>query len=247
MATTKSNLGSRLILKMYVALLICVMIVMKAPSVNGFAHFKGAHLLSRQSGSRLQMAGALLEKSQSGLKQVKERYGGRTDLIASSSSEQDEDVQAYDDFASADEEEIDPPARGQTITGRVVEIDDNGALVEIGGKMSGFLPVKEASLVPVKNLNTLFEVGQEITGEIVGTFKKMPVISMRSSQLIVAWEQALAAKAADTSFDVTVLEVNRGGAICSAFGLKAFLPGSHYLGTPDASLIGTTLKVTIAL
>ena len=57
----------------------------------------------------------------------------------------------------ADNEEVDPPTIGQQITGTIIEMDDNGALLEIGGKMSGFLPAKEASLIPVKQVNTLFE------------------------------------------------------------------------------------------
>jgi small subunit ribosomal protein S1 len=144
---------------------------------------------------------------------------------------------------AADKEEIDPPKVGQSITGEIIEMDDNGALLEIGGKMSGYLPVKEASLVGVKHVNTLFQVGQSLTAEVVGTLKGMPVLSLRSAQLALAWEQVLNTRAADTTFEVVVLEVNRGGAICSFLGLKAFLPGSHYLGLADASLIGQTLKV----
>jgi small subunit ribosomal protein S1 len=72
----------------------------------------------------------------------------------------------------------------------------------------------------------------------------MPVISLRNSQLAEAWEKVLALRASDSTFEVTILEVNKGGAIASFMGLKTFLPGSHYLGTPDVSLIGQTLKVT---
>jgi len=109
--------------------------------------------------------------------------------------------------------------------------------------MSGYLPLKEAALVPIKHVNTVLEMGQEVTAEVIGTLKGMPVISLRSAQLITAWEKVLAIRAADTVFEAKVLEVNKGGAVCSALGLKAFLPGSHYLGVPDESLVGTTLNV----
>jgi hypothetical protein len=49
---------------------------------------------------------------------------------------------------------------------------------------------------------------------------------------------------ADGTFAVKILEVNRGGAVCSAFGLKAFLPGSHYLGIPDEVLLTTTDSIS---
>jgi small subunit ribosomal protein S1 len=149
----------------------------------------------------------------------------------------------YQAFVEADKEETDPPKNGQTITGVIIEMDDNGALLEIGGKMSGYLPAKESSLLPVKDVSTIFQVGQSVTAEVIGTLKGMPVLSLRSAQLAQAWEQVLNTRAADSTFDVKVLEVNKGGAICSFMGLKAFLPGSHYLGLPDASLVGQNLKV----
>jgi small subunit ribosomal protein S1 len=157
--------------------------------------------------------------------------------------EGDDESASYNSFAEADAEEVDPPKVGQTITGTVIEMDDNGALLEIGGKMSGYLPLKEAALVPIKHVNTVLEMGQEVTAEVIGTLKGMPVISLRSAQLITAWEKVLAIRAADSVFEAKVLEVNKGGAVCSALGLKAFLPGSHYLGVPDESLVGTTLNV----
>ena len=88
------------------------------------------------------------------------------------------------------------------------------------------------------------EVGQQITAEVVGTLRGMPVISFRSSQLVTAWEKALKVRAADEAFDVEVIEVNRGGAVCQCFGLKAFLPGSHFVGMPDESVIGRTIKAS---
>ena len=191
----------------------------------------------------LQMKGAAVSGKQKVLSVVKERYSGREDFESMLPLEGDDESATYNSFAEADAEEVDPPKVGQTITGTVIEMDDNGALLEIGGKMSGYLPLKEAALVPIKHVNTVLEMGQEVTAEVIGTLKGMPVISLRSAQLIMAWEKVLAIRAADTVFEAKVLEVNKGGAVCSALGLKAFLPGSHYLGVPDESLVGTTLNV----
>jgi small subunit ribosomal protein S1 len=176
------------------------------------------------------------------LNKVKERYSGRGDMVAML-EENNDDIETYNFFAEADAEEVDPPKVGQTITGTIIEMDDNGALLEIGGKMSGYLPLKEASLIPIKHVNSVLEIGQSVTAEVIGTLKGMPVISLRAAQLITAWEQALSLRATDATFEVKVLEVNRGGVVCSALGLKAFLPGSHFMGTPDESLIGNTIKV----
>eukprot|EP01036_Dinobryon_divergens_P026537 gene26537-35204_t len=176
------------------------------------------------------------------LRTVKERTSGREDLGV------DVDIEFSPSsmgslFEEADSEEQHPPTVGQTVTGTVIEIDDNGALLEMGGKMSGYLPVKEAALIPIKHVNQVLEVGQEVTAEVIGTLKGMPVISLRNAQLVVAWEEIQKIRAADTAFDTKVLEVNKGGAVCDVFGLKAFLPGSHFTGVPDESIVGQTIRV----
>ena len=214
-------------------------VVLQVALVAAFSSSAGRAVRSH----RVSMKGAAVMSKQKTLGVLKQRYSGREDFEGMIAGSAEEDSATYDSFAEADAEEVDPPKVGQTITGSVIEMDDNGALLEIGGKMSGYLPLKEAALIPIKHVNTVLQMGQEVTAEVIGTLKGMPVISLRSAQLITAWEQVLAVRATDATFDAKVLEVNKGGAVCTAFGLKAFLPGSHYLGVPDESLIGTTLKV----
>ena len=186
--------------------------------------------------------GPVVDGKQRQLDMGKEKYAGRSDLVSMVSDEDDE-VDSYSLFAEADDDEAAPPKVGQTITGTIIEMDDNGALLEIGGKMSGYLPLKEAALIPIKHVNTVLEIGQELTAEVIGTLKGMPVISLRTAQLIVAWANALQMRVADATFEAKVIEVNRGGVVVDAGGLKCFLPGSHYLGTADDSIIGNVIKV----
>lgn len=201
--------------------------------------------LSFRRSSSINMV-AVVDGKQRQLDMGKEKYEGRFDLNSMIDVEDDE-VDAYNLFAEADNDQESPPKTGQTITGTVIEMDDNGALLEIGGKMSGYLPLKEAALIPIKHVNTVLEIGQELTAEVIGTLKGMPVISLRTAQLIVAWEQALQLRASDATFEAKVIEVNRGGVVVDAGGLKCFLPGSHYMGTPDESIIGNVVKVRTVL
>ena len=175
------------------------------------------------------------------LKGVKAKATGRDELNGLMTD--DSDSTSYELFAEADSESATPPRVGETITGTVIEMDDNGALLSVSGKMSGYLPLKEASLIPVKHVNTVVNMGDEITAEVIGTLRGMPVISLRSAQLVGAWEEVLKIRADDETFQAKVVEVNRGGAVVTTHGLKAFLPGSHYLGVPDESIIGSTLNV----
>lgn len=91
-------------------------------------------------------------------------------------------------------------------------------------------------------------MGQTVTAEMIGTLRGVPVVSLRSTQLAGAWEAIQKIRTEDAEMTVRVLEVNRGGAVCStAEGLRAFLPGSHYMGTPDESIIGMDIKVNVLL
>jgi len=196
----------------------------------------------RSTEKTMNMVATLARKSTQNLDKVKEKYGGRADF-ESPLQYDDNEISSYTFFSEADEEEINPPTKGQIITGIVLEMDDSGALLEIGGKMSGYIPLKEAALIPPRHVNDVLEIGQSVTAEVIGTLKGMPVMSIRASEMISAWEKVLNTRAADSAFDVKVLEVNKGGAVCSAFGLKAFLPGSHLIGISDESLVGSTISV----
>jgi small subunit ribosomal protein S1 len=156
----------------------------------------------------------------------------------------DEDILTMEDLELAGMSAEQPPAVGQQLTGYVIDVDDNGALLAIGGKKSGFIPLAEASLMPPRHMSDVVKVGDTVTAEMIGTLRGMPVMSLRSAQLVDAWKCVAKVRAADEPFAVQVAEVNRGGAVCNAFGgLKAFLPGSHYLGTPDDSIVGSSITV----
>lgn len=218
-------------------LLLCVLLV-NLCLINAFQSTFIRQVAPRQ----LDMSMVASKKSASKVKilnDVKDKSIGRDDLDTMLS----EEMATYDEFTEATSQEENPPKVGETITGTVIEMDDNGALLSITGKMSGYLPLKEASLIPIKHVNTVVDMGAEVTAEVIGTLRGMPVISLRSAQLIQAWDEILKVRADDETFDAKVIEVNRGGAVCSAFGLKAFLPGSHYLGVPDESIIGNTVQV----
>lgn len=176
---------------------------------------------------------------------VKERYTGRADLPSIMDAIDDDCLLTEEMVREANIDMADPPQLGDTVTGYVVEMDDSGAFIEIGGKMSGFLPLDEASLSPLRHVKEVLEVGQTVTAEMIGTLRGVPVVSLRSAQLLVAWEAISRVRAADQELTVRVLEVNRGGAVCSTpQGLRAFLPGSHYQGTPDESIVGSDIKVS---
>ena len=225
-----------------------VILLSSVLTVNAFQIFSASNGYRRSLGE-VKMASSSASSVLTGkniqLNIMKQRYGsGRGNLVK---DEEDQlDGETYDFFAEADAAEVDPPKSGNVITGTVIEMDDNGALLEIGGKMSGYLPLKEVSLVPLKHVNSVLSIGQEVTAEVIGTLKGMPVMSLRAAQLGGAWEKLFELRTADATLECEVVEVNRGGAVVlTTNGLRAFLPGSHYLGQIDESLVGSKLNVKI--
>ena len=193
-----------------------------------------------------------LSMKSSGLKGMK--VSPRCDLPAmfvNLSGEDDENTIeniCEEDMAYAETFLAKPPQIGDMVTGRVILINELGAYLEIPGKYSGFIPVAEGSLLPINSMDEVVKLDEVLTVEMIGTLRKRPVLSLRSARLAEAWNQVNAVKTADESFEVTVLEVNRGGAVTTGVaGLRGFLPGSHSVGgVITGEAVGTNLTVRLA-
>eukprot|EP01031_Cornospumella_fuschlensis_P028074 gene28074-33900_t len=185
-----------------------------------------------------------MSKASRSLQRMKDKTIGRQDLIA---LVEEDDIElpsreALDRLGA----EIRPPVVGEIVHGRVLDMDEAGAWLEIdGAKTSAFLPLAEIALERVERAQDVLEVGQELDVEVVGRLRGLPVVSYRVTQLAASWERVFKLQAADEAFDVVVQDMNRGGAVCEIFGLQAFLPGSQIVGVVDNSLIGNTIKVKI--
>src|SRR5262250_3102260 len=52
--------------------------------------------------------------------------------------------------------------QGDIITGTVVRIERDGALVDVGGKSEGFVPFKEISNIPIDTIEDVLKVGDRL-------------------------------------------------------------------------------------
>jgi len=123
-------------------------------------------------------------------------------------------------------------SKGDNCTGRVILVNPSGALVDIGTKASALVPNSEASLTPVDDLLTVFELGATYSFEVITSEDENGQLQLSRKRLMhaEAWQKLEAMHAADAEFLATVIAVNRGGAIVLVEGLRAFLPGSHLAG-----------------
>jgi small subunit ribosomal protein S1 len=136
---------------------------------------------------------------------------------------------------------------GQTVQGKVVSLERDSALVDIGGKSLGRLPLREAALQRIDSLAEVLELndereflvvrGQDEEGEVT--------LSIRRLELSRAWQRMQEAKDSGTILQAPVTRLNRGGAIVEVEGLRGFVPRSH-LVQPEAmeALVGQTLTLS---
>ncbi len=117
---------------------------------------------------------------------------------------------------------------GQVVRGRIFQHQNDGALVDIGGKSPAFLPLREAGIRPVENLSELFPLKTEAEFLIVREDRDgQMVLSVRRLQLKLIWEELAQKQANGQTVTVPVIGTNKGGVLVDVQGLRGFIPRSH--------------------
>ena len=118
-------------------------------------------------------------------------------------------------------------SEGDIVTGRVVRIDKDEVLVDIGYKSEGVIPVNELSIR--KNVNTSEEVAlDEEIDALVMTKEDADgrlILSKKRAKFEKAWKRIEGAFESGEPVTGTVIEVVKGGLILD-LGVRGFLPAS---------------------
>lgn len=152
-----------------------------------------------------------------------------------------------DDFAKALEQHDYQFQKGQTVHGKVFQIDHDGAYVDIGGKASAFLPRDEASLRTVTNLSEILPLQEKLEFIIIREQDAEGQVTLSRRQLEIRhiWEKLLKMQEASQTVQARVTGVNKGGVNVEVFGLRGFIPRSHLSERDDLeSLKGQTLTTS---
>ena len=165
---------------------------------------------------------------------LKARYKGIRTANSNSNSNDDLVSFSYEEFASAVQNVQYGFERNKVVEGVAVEYSPAGCLVDIGAKASAFLPILEASLVPVSSNDLVSTVPLDtpLQFQIISDEDEngQLLVSIKRIQYKMAWDTIKELAASDSVVVAEVVDVNRGGAICLIEGLRAFLPGSHIGG-----------------
>ncbi|MDE2801948.1 MAG: S1 RNA-binding domain-containing protein [Chloroflexota bacterium] len=120
--------------------------------------------------------------------------------------------------------------RGEVVEGVVMRVDQEGILVNVGGKSEGIIPAREARSLTPDALAAL-EVGTPLVAYVLQTERDegTALLSLDRARSEQGW--VILEKAVDSGELVqgVIIEHNRGGAVVLVEGVQAFVPLSHLL------------------
>jgi len=154
---------------------------------------------------------------------------------------------AFDQLPDLYEESLKQYQEGEVVSGRIVAVDKDYVIVDIGYKCEGHIPIHE--FLDANGENTA-RVGDQVDVLLERRDDEEDVIllSKEKASKIKVWEEISAAYQQDGEIEGTVVAKVKGGLSVDLGGITAFLPGSQVDLQPVRnidSLIGQTFKFRI--
>lgn len=115
--------------------------------------------------------------------------------------------------------------RGSLARGRVIAVNSEGVVVDIGYKSEGIIPISEFTKEDLDGLAEGSEI--EVFVERINDQEGMITLSRDRASRIRAWDVLGDLYQQNARIDGTIVDKTKGGLIVSLKGLKAFLPASQ--------------------
>jgi len=118
---------------------------------------------------------------------------------------------------------------GDVVSGTVFNLEPKGSLIDIGAKTAAFMPLQEASINRVEDLEDVLQPGDVREFFILSEENEdgQLMLSIRRIEYQMAWERVRQLQKEDATIYSEVFATNRGGALVRVEGLRGFIPGSH--------------------
>src|SRR5262245_49229975 len=116
---------------------------------------------------------------------------------------------------------------GDVVSGRVVRVDKDEVLVDIGYKSEGVIPLSELSIRKSVNVEDEVSLGEMVDALVMQKEDQdgRLILSKKRARFEKAWKRIEGAAAAGETVEGTVIEVVKGGLILD-LGVRGFLPAS---------------------
>ncbi len=124
--------------------------------------------------------------------------------------------------------EMTPVNRGDVVTGKVTKVEDRQALVDIGYKFDGVIPISELSSLHVEKVSDVLQEGDEVTVKVlrINDEEDKLILSKRAVDAERAWEELQGKYESGETLEAEVADVVKGGLVVD-LGVRGFIPASH--------------------
>lgn len=145
------------------------------------------------------------------------------------------------------EAEADSFAVGNVVKGTVTKIEDKHALVDVGFKVDGIVPISELSSLHIDKVGDVLSEGDELELKIIRATEDELVLSKKEVLADEAWDDLEKKYANNETFEVEIAAVVKGGLVVD-LGVRGFIPASlverHYV-EDFSDYKGRTIEVKI--
>ncbi|MCP1354192.1 30S ribosomal protein S1 [Aneurinibacillus migulanus] len=116
----------------------------------------------------------------------------------------------------------------QLLTGTVSRVDEKQALIDVGYKYDGILPISEVSSLHIEKVADVLSEGQEIQVKVIrlDQEKDEMIVSKRAVDAEKAWDELAGKFESGEVFEATIADNVKGGLVVD-LGVRGFIPASH--------------------
>ena len=139
--------------------------------------------------------------------------------------------------------------KGDIVKGRITKIEEGQALVDVGYKYDGVLPIGELSALRIDNVTDAVQEGQEIEAKVmrINDDEGKLILSKKAVDSVKSWDVLEDKFNNGDVLEVTVADVVKGGLVVD-IGVRGFIPASlverHFV-EDFSDYKGRTLRVKI--
>ena len=142
----------------------------------------------------------------------------------------DDDTEEWGDLFEEllDDYDYENPEKGQIIEGRVIQVDDDSILVDIGAKRDAIVPRKDLDRLE-DELRQSIEQGDQIPVYVMSTAKLGGdlLVSINRGLEQEDWEHAKELLDSGEAVSLEIIGQNKGGVVVKFGRLRGFVPNSH--------------------
>ncbi|MBA4543122.1 MULTISPECIES: 30S ribosomal protein S1 [Thermoactinomyces] len=117
---------------------------------------------------------------------------------------------------------------GDVLKGKVVQVENNQALVDVGYKFEAVLPISELSSLHVDQVSDVLSVGDEVEVKVlrIREDEDKLIVSKKAVDAEAAWSELQRKYETGETLTATVADIVKGGLVVDV-GVRGFIPASH--------------------